>query len=285
MNTIKSIFYTCAVLLSILYLQSCPATAKNVKFAVTSDIHYTVATDADNGKYSNSTKALRGFVDRVNENDYDFVIFLGDNIDKSKPVNLRGFLNIIRHIKTPYYLVMGNRDVHKISGMSKEEYIKIVAQNNKYQKKFQNSYYFCPTNDLIVIVLDGVASGMPSEHGIFTTKTLKWLDEVLTKNKDKKALIFQHVPYKEPYESPEKQILEKNDYAAVIKHHNNILMICSGHYHKEFAQIDEKGVYHISVPALYAAPYYYYDMQVKYDKFPLRKAKNFKIDGTAKPAI
>ncbi len=282
MKVLKGLFFFLCIAL---FVSTVPADAKTINFAVVSDVHYTVITDTDNKKYSNATKALHGFVDRANENDYDFVIFLGDNIDKSKPQNLKGFLNIIRHIDTPYYLVMGNNDVHKIGGMSKEEYLKIVSENNRYQRKTKGSYYFCPTNDVIVIVLDGVSSGMPSSHGIFNEKTLKWLDSVLEKNKNKKAIIFQHVPYREPFYSPDKEILDKNEYAAVIRRYDNIIMICSGHYHKEFAQKDDRDVYHVSAPALYEPPYYYLDMQVKYDKLPFAKAKNFKIDGNAKPAI
>ena len=285
MKILKKLFLFSSAIVYILFAANMPSAAKEINFAVASDIHYTVNTESGSGKYANSTKALRGFVDRVNENDYDFVIFLGDNIDKSKSQNLKGFLNIVRHINSPYYLVMGNHDVHKISGLSKEEYLKIVSKNNRYQKKTQGSYYFYPTRDVIVIVLDGVSSGMPSEHGIFSEKTLRWLDSVLEKNKNKKALIFQHVPYKEPYYSPEKEILDKNEYAAVIRRYDNIIMICSGHYHKEFAKKDEKDVYHISAPAMFEAPYYYLDMQIKYKKFPFMKAKDFVVDGNAKPAI
>ena len=100
MKVLKGLFFFLCIALLV---STVPADAKTINFAVVSDVHYTVITDNDNKKYSNAAKALHGFVDRANENDYDFVIFLGDNIDKSKPQNLKGFLNIIRHIDTPYY--------------------------------------------------------------------------------------------------------------------------------------------------------------------------------------
>lgn len=274
-----------AVSLLILFCINSSALAKTINFAIASDVHYSSIKETENRKFTNGSKALNGFIDRVNENNYDFIVFNGDNIDKSNAENLTGFLKDIQNIKKPYYLVIGNHDAHKISGLTKDEYLKIVSKYNKNQKKAKTSYYFYPTPEVVAIVLDNVSSGMPSTHGMFNDKTLKFLDETLTKNKDKKAIIFQHVPYMEPYENPSHDIMNKPEYEAVIKRYDNILAVCSGHYHKEFVQKDYRGVYHISAPALYEAPYYYYEIQVKYDKKPFSKADNFKIDGTAKPAI
>lgn len=273
------------LLLTIFITGSLCANAKTIKFAIASDIHYSTNPSDSQRQISNAPKALQGFIRRVNENKYDFVVFLGDNIDKSNETNLLGFFKTIKDIKTPYYMVLGNHDVHKISGMTKTEFLEIVSKNNKNQKKAQGSYYFYPTPDVIAIVLDGASAGMPSKHGIFTQKTLTWFDEVLTKNKDKKAIVFQHFPYLEPFDNPSHEILEKNDYRAVINRHDNILMICSGHYHKASVTRDENGIYHISAPALFMPSYYYHEVNVSYDKKPFGKAKNFTIDGTQKPAI
>lgn len=253
--------------------------AKTINFAIASDIHYkTTTTPTDN------QKALNGFVSRMNENNYDFVIFLGDNIDKSKEKELVSFLNIIKQIKSPYYLVMGDKDVHKISGMDKKKYIEIVAKYNKNQKKTQSSYTFKPNKDITVIVLDSVSSGMQTTHGVISAKTLSWLDATLTKNKNKKVLIFQHVPYYEPYAKQAYDILDKQEYKAILSKHNNILAVISGHYHKEFAK-DDNGVIHYCVPALSENPYYYVESTLKYKKLPLQKAKNFTLNGVVKPAI
>lgn len=263
------------------------AEAKTINFAVISDTHYTI--NNENNTFRDLTlsgKVLKGAVDRINENKYDFVVFLGDNIDKSNERSLRGFLRIVSGIKgTPYYIVLGNHDAHKISGLAKQEYLEIVSEYNKNQRKAQASYCFSPSKDILAIVLDGSSSGMPSSHGIFTPKTLQWLDDVLTKNKNKKVIIFQHFPYMEPFLNPSHEILDKMEYKAVINRHENILMIVSGHYHKEGVFKDERSVYHISAPALYMSPYYYDEIKVEYDKTLFEKAKNFKLDGTPKPAI
>lgn len=275
------------VLFSLFLLTSLSVDAKTVTFAVASDIHYSVFDNTGSKRdISDAPKALQGFVDRVNENRYDFVVFSGDMIDKSNAKNLNGFLNVVSGIKrTPYYLVMGNHDVHKISGLSKLEYLAAVSKSNKYQKKAKESYTFSPSADILAVVLDGVSSGMPTAHGVFSAQTLLWLDEVLTKNKNKKVIIFQHVPYIEPYSNPSHEILDKSEYKAVLSRHDNVLMVVSGHYHKEGIFIDEKGVYHVSAPSLYQAPFYYDELVIKYDKLPCGEAKNFKLDGTQRPSI
>lgn len=285
MKSIKLLF-NIFVLAALMIIRTDCTYAKTLNFAIASDVHYSAQdfTDSDRD-ISKAPKALKGFVDRVNENKYDFVIFLGDSIDKSNEKNLLGFLKAVKPIKTPYYLVMGNHDVHKISGMEKKKYLEIVSKHNKHQKKAKGSYYFCPNSDIAVIVLDSVSSGMPSAHGIFTQTTLSWLDDVLAKNKNKKVIIFQHVPYFTPYSNPSHEILEKTDYRAVINRHDNILAIISGHYHKAAVKKDDKGVYHICTPALYLPPYYYTNIKVEYDKKPFERAENFKIDGAELPAI
>ena len=279
-------------LLNIIFCSVCtfvflcnPTFAKSVKFAVVSDVLYNVTTDKNNKNYTEGAKALNGFVDRVNENNYDFVVFLGDSINKSNSLNLKSFLNELDVLNAPYYLVMGNRDVHKISGLSKTEYLNIVQENNSAQKKFKNSYVFYPTPEIAVVVLDNVASGMPSNHGVFTAKTLKWLDETLVKNKNKKVIICQHVPFLAPYDKPSYSLLDKQEYAAVLKRHKNVLMVLAGHYEQDYAVKDEQDVYHITVSALCKPPYTYNEIEVSYQKKLFAKPDKFVIDGNIKPAI
>ena len=270
---------------ALLFSSAAICQAKTVTFAVASGTQYSTETNPNHKNYTLGSKVLQGFVDRVNENNYDFVVFLGDNINKSQKNNLYGFLKKIKNIHSPYYLVMGDQDVHKISGISKPDYLQAVIEKNKYQTQKENSYVFYPDKEIAVIVLDNVSSAMPSTHGAFTEKTLKWLDTTLIKNKSKKVIIFQHVPYIEPYEKYSHSLLEKTDYAAIIKRHGNILAVISGHYNQDYMVKDEKGIYHICAPSMIETPFYYQEITVKYDKKAFSKAKNFELEKTLKPAI
>ena len=279
MNFFKSILGITLVIASFCVF-SAAAEAKTISFAVTSDINY-VADDPN----ATGAKVLDGFIARMQENKYDFIVFNGDNIKKSKQQHLIGFLKKAGALNTPYYLVMGNNDVHKISGISKPEYLQIVSKYNKNQRDTDKSYYFYPAPGIIAIFLDGVSTGMPSEHGVFNKKTLKWLSQVLDKNKNKQAIIFQHVPYYEPVDIPEYEILEKAEYAAVLRRHNNVALIVSGHYGKDFEITDDYGVTHISVPSLSKEPYYFTEIVFSYDKLPFGKVKNINIKRVLRPAV
>ena len=275
--------YFAHILLCFLFLSITTVNAKTINFAVVSDVNYGPETNRQ--EYKENSQVLNGFINRINENNYDFVVFLGDNIAKSKADYLKEFLRKITKINTKYYLVMGDKDVHRISGMSKTEYLNIVNKENKSQKNKDSSYTFKINDEILAIVLDGVSSGIQSTHGIFTKKTLQWLDTTLENNKNKKIIIFQHVPYLEPYEKPAYTMLDKQEYAAIIRRHPNIMLIISGHYGQEYAIKDEKGVYHISTTSLSKTPYYYTEIQVTYDKKLLKKPKDFVINGDIKPAI
>lgn len=279
---IKNLLLAIPVFTAILAVSSCfasPVFAKTLNFAVASDVHYTQKGN------DNAQKALNGFVTRMNENNYDFVIFLGDNIDKSKQENLESFLSVTKKIKSPYYFVLGDKDAHKISGIEKKDYLAQAAKTNRRQPKDKSSYYFQPDSQIMVVVLDNVSSGMPTTHGVFTQQTLLWLDEILTKNANKKVIIFQHVPYIQPYEKESHELLSPNDFRAVLSRHDNIISVISGHYHKEYSIKDAHKVTHINAPALYLEPYNYLEIKVDYDKPFLGKAKNFQITKVAKPAI
>lgn len=280
MSFYKNLFNIFLVLLLFAVGSSC-VEAKTIKFAVASDIHY---KSPQGEELADSAKALNGFVSRMNENKYDFVVFLGDNIDKSRKNELESFLNIIKPIKYPYYLVMGNKDVHKISGLDKKVYNSIVSKHNKFQKKAQNNYYFNVNKDVVAIVLDSVSSGMPTTHGVISAKTSKWLDDTLTRFSKKQVIIFQHVPYFVPYEKDSYEILDKQEYKAILSKHSNVFAVISGHYHVEYLKQDGI-VTHYCVPALSESPYNYTEMTIEYNKKVFQQPKNFKIGTVLKPAI
>ena len=51
----------------------------------------------------------------------------------------------------------------------------------------------------------------------------------------------------------------------MLKKHNNVIMISSGHYHQEAIQQDEKGIRHISAPAFKDIPHSYQLIKIDYD--------------------
>ena len=256
------------------------ASSKTIRFAQLTDIHYLpqdVKTQSARA-IAGSDKNLYFAVNSINKQDVNFTVFLGDNIDKSNSDNLEGFLKLANNIASPYYLVLGNHDVHKIGGITKEDYMTLVRKYNKNQKSPLPYYVFKPNNDILCVVMDGATPFAPSKHGVYTEEKVNWLDSLLTKNRKKIVLIFQHFPLLPPTDNVSHSALESDDYMDLLIKHQNIALISSGHYHSDRVQVDDDGIYHISVPALVNTPSTYEVVNFKYKKYNGKGRPDFKID-------
>ena len=234
---------------------STAAYAKNLKFVQVTDVHLS----SDGSTFSNrdvtfSAQNLKKAISSINKlNNVDFVVFSGDNIDVSNEKDLRIFCEITKNLKVPYYIIPGNHDAYKLFGISKETYMNIVREYDKYQKSNKTYFYFFPTPDFIVIMMDGVTPTIPSTHGYYSDEMISWLDDVLTKYKNKKAIIIQHFPLIPPYNNKSHEVLEPEKYFEILTRHENVFAILSGHYHTG-KMMHDNGIYHISTPALIEYP-------------------------------
>lgn len=269
------------LILAITYMSGCSYAedSRNLKFGLITDIHYLVNPVETNSKrdLTGIDKNLYFAVNSMTKQDIKFVVFLGDNIDKSQLTNLSGFLYEVKNLNKPYYLVLGNHDSYKVSGIKKEDYMAEVLKVNKNQKSKLPYYTFKINRDILGIVVDGATPFMPSKHGVFTKEQIMWLDKILTKNKDKIVLIFQHFPIIEPTDNESHKVLEPDNYIDLFIKHKNIAMIASGHYHAEKIQVDEYGITHISVPAFVNRPSCYEIVDLKYDKYKKGSTPKVKI--------
>lgn len=258
---------------------SSPSFAKSVKFIQLTDIHYSPEGTTDSKRdVSRSSQNLKFAVTSINKQNADFVVFLGDNIDKSQPQSLIGFLRETQVINKPFYFVLGNHDAYKLSGIPKEEYIKAIRLYNPHQKSNKPYYTFSPNKEVIGVVVDGSMPFAPSAHGEYTDEMLTWLDKTLTKNKNKVVLIFQHFPLIPPSENRSHTTLKPDKYFDLLVKHKNVALISSGHYHDDKITIDENGIYHISAPSLLVPPNIYELIEVSYDKKQFQPPSNVKID-------
>ncbi|MEI7473582.1 MAG: metallophosphoesterase [bacterium] len=254
------------VFIFMLMLFSNTASAKSLKFVQVTDNHLSInSSDYGGREILKSTQILENTVNSINQlKDIDFVIFSGDNIDVANEENLRKFCEITQNLNKPYYIGIGNHDVFKTNGLSKEKYFNIVKEYNKNQNNKKPYYYFCPDNNFIVIVMDGVHEIIPSKHGTYTEENLDWLDKVLKKYKNKTAVIVQHFPIVEPSENKSHRTLDPEGYFNLLDHHNNVATIVSGHYHTANV-IQKNGIYHISSPALAEKPHQYRIIEINND--------------------
>ena len=244
----KKTFFT---LLLTFLLQTCCCADSSIKFVQVTDVHF----KADN-QYS-IDRVDKTVKDINNLKDVSFVVFTGDNIDHPIEKDLAIFIKKINKLKVPYYLVLGNHDVSKGQGLSKEKYNKVVRENNYLWFHLKWNYVF-KKKGYTFIVLDGAKEVIPGPNGYYKEETLKWLDNQLAKNADKPVIIFQHYPVIDSkdfsasrYKTHKVYQVEK--YYDVINKYDNILAIVSGHLHVN-SETMENGIYHINTPPLISEP-------------------------------
>ncbi len=234
-------------------LTVCSVMADNIKFVQVSDTHITVDSEF-------STDVLKAAVKDINNQpDVAFVVFTGDNINSPKEENLREFVKIANKLKYPYYVVLGNHDVYKSKNMSKIEYFEILREGNPFKLQRTPNYKFSK-NGFVFLTVDGAKEIIPGSVGYYREDTLKWVDKMLTQNKDKSVIIFQHFPVEYPDGVENKlkthRTYKVEEYQKMLEKHNNVLAVLSGHFHTN-GEVMKNGVYHISSPSVITVPHSY----------------------------
>ncbi len=227
--------------------------ANNIKFVQITDAH--VSSDS-----VFSQNVLKSAIKDINKlQGVSFVVFTGDNIGNPNAENLRCFKSIVKGLKVPYYIVLGNHDVYKQKHMSKVQYFEILREGNPFKLQRSPNYKFRKDNFLFLTV-DGAKEVIPGSIGYYKKDTLDWVDKILSKNKKKSVVIFQHFPIEYPQAAENKlkthRTYKVEDYRAMLAKHHNVLAILSGHFHTN-DEIMKDGVYHISTPSLITLPYSY----------------------------
>ncbi|MBQ4123951.1 metallophosphoesterase [bacterium] len=244
--------------------------AKEFSFAQISDVHYSLS-DSYPAKYLYFLKSS------IIKKNPDFVVFLGDNVAKSREEDVIGFMQSIYSLRLPYYVVLGNTDAHKLSGIEKEIYLDIVTTFNHNQKEQETDYYFQPNKDVICVVLDVTPNFAPSKHGEISDEQIAWLDNLLSKNSKKMFFIFHHCPLVPPRVEYQLSMFNAEKYREMLDKHSNVVLISSGHYRQSAISQDEKGIRHISAPAFEEVPHSYQLIKVIYDKKRFRYPKNIEV--------
>ena len=229
------------------------AFANNIKFVQITDTHVSSESEFSQRVLEYAIKDIN------NQQNISFVVFTGDNISNPTPENLKCFASIIKKLKVPYYIVIGNHDVYKQKQMSKEQYFDILREKHFFMSQ-RNANYKFKNKGFVFITLDGAKEVIPGSIGYYRKDTLNWLDKVLSKNKRKSVVIFQHFPVEYPQAAESKlkthRTYKVEDYQEILSKHHNVLAILSGHFHVN-DEIMKDGVYHISSPALVSVPYSY----------------------------
>ncbi len=231
------------------------AGASNLRFAQVSDVHF-----LENGSNTTfkmvgeSPRLLDDAVSQINErNDIDFVMFTGDQIDKSFEKELRAFLPHAQKLNAPWYFAFGNHDRCVGGYLTTLVYLEMVRNVNT-NFKFKKAYYsFEPKKNYKVIVLDNIITDEITSNGYIDEEQLKWLKKELDSSKKDTVLIFMHVPVIEPFASPNHKLRNAIALKQLIESYKNPIGVFQGHYHA--AKITQhENVLYVSSPALVSYP-------------------------------
>lgn len=215
------------------------------------DIRFVQITDVRYSKQNNS-EMLQNVIKDVNrQKNVDFVVFTGDSLEKPDLQILKDFVSEAKHLRRPFYVVIGDKDVNKYKGLSKKEFQAYLKKKLPNYKTADLNYTF-EKSGMVFMVADGAKDVIPSTNGYFKDDVVEWVDANLDLNYNKNVIILQHFPLTEPEENESYRTFKPQNYLDVIKKHNNVKAVISGHFgiNKE---VTEDGVVHISTAPL---PYY-----------------------------
>lgn len=185
-----------------------------VRFGICSDVHKDLMHDADT--------RLKVFVDRMNREQVDFIVQLGD-FCQPDPRN-DDFMAIWRSFQGPGYHVLGNHDMD--GGFTREQTVAYFKTPGKY--------YAFDCGDVRFIVLDGNDKKEPAQAGYARYIGLaqqQWLGDQLDKT-DRRVIVFSHQALHEDggveNGAAIRQILEAANRAAGGR---KVVACFNGHHH------------------------------------------------------
>ena len=252
-NTIVTICLTAGMLWG---LQACSVVNdSSLRFAQVSDVHFMANGSNTTFKMiGESPRLLDDAVNQINEyNHLDFVMFTGDQIDKSFEKELRAFLPHIQKLKYPWYLTFGNHDRCIGGYLTTSVYWDLVRDVNPDFKAKKSYYSFEPKKNYKVIVLDNIILDEITSNGHIDDEQLKWLKKELDASKNDIVLIFMHVPLIEPFNRNHHKMNNADEIRKIIEKYKNPIGVFTGHYHA--ARVTQvNNILYVSSPALVSYP-------------------------------
>jgi 3',5'-cyclic AMP phosphodiesterase CpdA len=234
-----------------------------VKFAVISDPHlsFPAANTKDSVKMEDSSVALfKEAIDSVNAiPDLDFVILAGDLTKDVEPWNVDLLREMLEEIRVPVYAVLGNHEVSPIPPKDKEAPLASLIGSSKYNVVFAlqgfgfqgaQSYWSAePVPGLLLVGLDTTKVG--SWGGKVSPAQLRWLENVLSTNRDKLTIVVGHhllVHFRKEEGKPEwKNFYLDNaeELLALFEKYPQVSFYLCGHRHVSTIPVEKNGIWYI----------------------------------------
>lgn len=224
--------------LSIFFMLTASVFAEDLRFVQVDGLNFTKSPEAEQ-------RFDKIITDINKQKDVSFVVFSGNNISKPNKDDLELFLKLSKKLNSPYYIVLGQKDVNKQKDLGKNEYMKIVSKNVRAHKKIDSPNYVFEKNGVVFVVLDGSKDVIPTSMGYYKPNIVAWLDTQLEIYKGKNIIILQHFPIIPPCQKESRYTAKSENYLKVLAKHKNVKAVIAGHFGVN-NEIDFNGVKHIS---------------------------------------
>jgi calcineurin-like phosphoesterase family protein len=231
---------------------------RQFSFGVIADCQYSNKEDHQNRKYSLSKQKLIKAVNHFNEMDLEFVVQLGDLIDKDY-TSYNAVLPILKYLNVPYYHVLGNHDF-SISDTFKNtlnetlklrsRYYDFVVKENRFiildgndisfhaypkeTEAYKDAVFYYRKNDI----------DSPKWNGAIGKKQLAWLRSLLDKanNTNEKVILMCHFPV---YPEDEHNLWNAPEIINLIESYPCVKAYLSGHNHQGSYTL-KGGIYYLN---------------------------------------
>lgn len=227
------LLFCCLLIFSLSYRM---ADDGDIRIALVSDIHYAEKSNAGNRHYIKSLEKARQAIATFNENEADFMVLLGDNIDEvDKESDLTNFKILdeeLSRFNGERHYILGN---HDLGSLTKEEFLA------KTGRAGEAAHYSFSKAGYHFIVLDPnfrqdgteysrgnfgwTDSYLPSEQLIWLKNELE-----LSRSSGKNVIIFIHQILYDT-EDDSHGVKNNDEIRAILEHSGNVTAVFQGHYH------------------------------------------------------
>ena len=249
---IRIFIFTTTLLLSVLNSDNsfnliANSNEPELSFGVVTDVQYCNCDSAGTRFYNRSLIKLKEAVNTFNTKDLDFMISLGDLIDRDL-VSFDPVLKILNEYKNPVYHTLGNHDFD-VEDHLKENVYEILDVNKGYYSQEYGRYKLIVLNsndisiyspyqeqkdkasEMLTSLISGNAINAHDWNGGIGKEQRNWLlDELVeASNNQLKVIIFSHHPV---WPQSTLNVLNYMEMLDIVSNFSNIIGWFSGHKHE-----------------------------------------------------
>lgn len=265
MRKCRYVLLFCAFVLSLAFASGCRtgggavSNPDVVRFGIVTDVHYADTDARGTRHYRDSLEKMRSAVRRMNTEELDFVVELGDFIDRPVPPDEIATLHHLGAIEREFqqfrgatYHVLGN---HDLEDLSKEEFLRGVSNTGVAPDR---SYYSFMAGGVQFIVLDADfrSDGAPYERGHFDwadsniprSQALWLIDALLERDGPAVILVHQRLDGE-----GRECVRSARELRALFKESGRIVAVLQGHDHGGGMQVID-GIPYYTLKAMVEGP-------------------------------